>query len=248
VCRYRSSGLVFLLAALGAAARLSASALPAAAIEILSPAPESAARAGSSVTLEWRATAAAPRFEEWEAFLSLDGGATWPYRLTPHLDRALSRVEVELPPVPSPRARLLFRFGDERQERELLVPFSLAIGRSERDALPAALPALPAAAVGEPALPGGAGVREWIAGPRNGSRLVHVALQWPDTTAPRAESAAADATPIAAAPLTPEARPAQRAGDLASTRFTPPNRSDGFAFPAAADSARRLARLGRRNT
>ena len=39
--------------------------------------------------------------EEWEAFLSFDGGATYPVRITPHLDLELRRVRWQVPAIPT---------------------------------------------------------------------------------------------------------------------------------------------------
>ncbi len=68
-----------------------------------------------------------PRTEEWEAFLSLDDGKTYPMRITPHLDADLRRFRWQVPPLPTPHARILLRFGDERKETSVLVPRRFAI-------------------------------------------------------------------------------------------------------------------------
>ncbi len=150
---------------------VAAESLPSDAVHIVSPRPGGVLRAGDELTLEWRARDRSTRFEEWEAFLSLDDGATWTARLTPHLDRRLNRVEVTLPDIPSRHARLLLRFGDERHELEYLAPFELVVA-PRSSWLPAA-PARLAPARGEAARPGGGGVTEWVDGPRDGSAFVH---------------------------------------------------------------------------
>jgi hypothetical protein len=130
--------------------------------------------AGESVTLEWRRTGSWPReihVEEWEAFLSLDGGHTFPVRLTPHLDADLRAVRVSVPSFPSANARLLLRFGDERREVEWLVPggFTIRAARLEAPGLPDGVAALPLEEErGEAARAGDPGVVFWAEGRRDG--------------------------------------------------------------------------------
>ena len=165
---------------------LAASALPALAqapppIRLLAPAADAALVAGDEAEIAWEPHASFStlgRVEEWEAFLSLDGGATYPFRLTPHLDQDLRRFRWRVPAVPSADARLLFRFGDERSEVAVAVPQRFVI------AAPAAPAALPDAtfdvgrrsprAAGESALPGQRGVVAWVEGSRRGTGLRHV--------------------------------------------------------------------------
>jgi hypothetical protein len=144
------------------------------AIEVLSPRPGQTLRAGGDLLLEWRAPNGLPEdIEEWEVFLSLDGGTYWAHRLTPHLAGDVTRFQARLPAIASDGARLLFRFGDEHEEVELELP-------SEWVVAPALLP--PAvelshfvAGSGESARPGEPGVATWIDGPRDGSRRVRYA-------------------------------------------------------------------------
>lgn len=141
-----------------------------AAVRLLEPADGTVLAGGSTATLAWEPGPGMTldRVEEWEAFLSLDGGSSWPIRITPHLDIALRRVTFPVPAVPSADVRLLLRIGDETEE----VPFTVP-GAFEIDAQASAI--LPAAAIrytaGEPALPGGAGVVAWVEGTRQGGRL-----------------------------------------------------------------------------
>lgn len=140
-------------------------------VRLLSPAPGSVWVAGEPLLLSWDpgpAFAGAAGIEEWEAFLSLDDGATWAVRLTPHLDVGLRRFEVPLPPWAAPRARLLLRFGDERRELEVEAPGPIRIGPA-RDA--AALPARRAWSAGEPARSGAEGTLLWLEGGRSGAAL-----------------------------------------------------------------------------
>ena len=54
--------------------------------------------------------------EEWEAFLSVDGGHYYSIRLTPHVDAAIRTFDVLVPNVDTSNARVLFRTGNERIE------------------------------------------------------------------------------------------------------------------------------------
>lgn len=125
--------------------------------------------AGSTAELEWQAELPA-RVEEWEAFLSFDGGKTYPVRITPHLDRDLRRVRWQVPGVPTSEARLLLRFGDERRETYRELPHRFVIAASPGTAWPLTLASV-AAAPGEPALPGQPGVIAWVEGSRRGGSL-----------------------------------------------------------------------------
>jgi len=127
------------------------------------------------VELEWAPLAELAGAEEWEAFLSLDGGETYPVRITPHLDLDLRRVQWRVPAVATESARLLLRVGDERRETEIELPHRFAI-------VPAPVPppvtdlalARVAPSRGEPARPGHAGVVSWMEGSRRGGSLRQV--------------------------------------------------------------------------
>lgn len=145
-------------------------------IRLVSPAAGATLTAGSTVTLEWAPLGELEEAEEWEAFLSLDDGKTYPLRITPHLDLDLHRVEWRVPAVATPAARLLLRFGDEREEETAVrLPQRFAI------VAPAVTPpaddlalARVAPAQGEPALPGHRGVVAWMEGSRRGGSLHQV--------------------------------------------------------------------------
>lgn len=138
-------------------------------VEVISPSPYAPLDAGATVWLEWEATVdlEALGAEEWEAFLSLDGGRYYGARLTPHLDLSIRRFPVELPGLVSDDARLLLRFGDERREWEVEVPGRY---RLLPDPLPARWPALGGRS-GEAARPGEAEVALWVEGSRTGRGL-----------------------------------------------------------------------------
>ena len=196
-------------------------------VRLVSPQAGATLTAGSTVELEWAPLAQLAQLkdaEEWEAFLSLDGGKTYPLRITPHLDLDLHRVQWRVPAVATDSARLLLRFGDERRETELELPHRFAIA-------PAPVPppvtdlalARMAPSRGEPARPGHAGVVSWMEGSRRGGSLRQVvAAEQPgfrERLAPP-ESHAVPALPAAGhAPLLP--RPVR--GSLAQA--PPPRRS-----------------------
>ncbi len=94
-------------------------------VRLVSPRPGATLVGGSALVLEWQpgpGLAALRHAEEWEVFLSLDGGRTFLSRITPHLDIRMRRVTVHVPRLPSNDVRLLLRMGDERDEREQLLP------------------------------------------------------------------------------------------------------------------------------
>jgi hypothetical protein len=126
--------------------------------------------AGSLASVEWEGAPA--RAEEWEAFLSLDGGRTYPLRITPHLDLSLRRFTFRVPQVLTREARVMLRFGDERRETEYETPqrFAIVPGRGTWSP-PAAL----ALARGERPRPRDAGVVVWVEGSRDGGGLREVA-------------------------------------------------------------------------
>ena len=143
-------------------------------VELTAPRAGDTLRAGDTVELAWKPKGAAAGLrhaEEWEAFLSFDGGATYPVRITPHLDLALRRVRWQVPAIPTHDARLLLRFGDEHRETRVELPQRFTIAAS---AWPAPLfggGARRAASPGEPAFPGRPGVVAWVEGSRQGGAL-----------------------------------------------------------------------------
>ena len=180
-------------------------------VRLVAPQRGTALAAGSTAELEWTPRAGfagLQKAEEWEAFLSVDGGATYPVRLTPHLDADLRRFRFQVPPIPTANARLLLRFGDERRETAVELPERFTI-----TAAPATMPEelLPRArlafAAGEPALPGKAGVVSWVEGSRRGGELRQVVaadppgLQArPELTTSRSEAAVLASGPAPSSP------------------------------------------------
>ncbi len=96
-------------------------------VRLIEPAAQIELRAGSTASLAWEATDTPASVEEWEAFLSIDGGLTHPIRLTPHLDRSIQRFTWVVPSLPGAEATLLLRFGDEHDERQFAFPSRIRI-------------------------------------------------------------------------------------------------------------------------
>src|SRR3954470_11885398 len=178
-------------------------------VRLVAPQAGATLAAGSTAEIEWAPVAGfagLPKSEEWEAFLSVDGGATYPVRITPHLDSDLRRFRFQVPPIPTANARILLRFGDERRETVVELPERFAI-----TAAPVAAPeemfplAWTAFAAGEPALPGHAGVVSWVEGSRRGGGLRQVVATetpglhaQPSLTEVHAEAAVLDTAPAQA--------------------------------------------------
>src|SRR6185295_16672657 len=77
-------------------------------VRLASPRHGTTLEAGSLAVLAWEplgSLGSPDDVEEWEAFLSLDGGAHYPVRITPHLDRDLRRVLWQVPHIPTRDAR-----------------------------------------------------------------------------------------------------------------------------------------------
>jgi hypothetical protein len=228
---------------------LTASAAPAAGaaelpVRLLAPGDGTMLAAGSTASLEWAPLGGLGepgQWEEWEAFLSLDGGVTYSVRITPHLDRDLRRVTWKVPQLPTRNARLLLRVGDERRETAFELPQRFII---------AAAPGMPAIAVsildlprkvwrrGEPARPGEPGVVAWVEGPRRGGQTREVVATEPARAVPSVsfpDDASAPAAVAAAAP--PSGAPAADSGVL--NTLPPPGTGDAASvrvpLPPAAD-------------
>ena len=144
----------------------------AAALEVSAPAAGSTLRGGSVARLTWSAEALPANVEEWEAFLSIDGGAHYAFRITPHLDISLRSVTWLVPNVDAPDARLLIRTGDERKERTFVLPLSFAIARNSRARI--ALRPIAANMRGESAREGDDPVAGWVEGDRRSTRVAQV--------------------------------------------------------------------------
>lgn len=225
-CRFRPALAWLAWAALAAtpAAAAEAAAPP---IRLLSPADGAALVAGGTSELVWEPLPAFEQLaqaEEWEAFLSLDGGLSYPLRLTPHLDQDVRRIAWRVPPLASADARLLLRFGDEHRETAVPLPHRLVI-QPPPVALPLgdetfALARRATAIAGEPALAGGRGVVGWVEGTRRGTGLQQVVgAAWP-TFGPAA-APPSDADDVM---LVTEDSPLDEPALAAASPFEPPQR------------------------
>lgn len=156
-------------------------------VRLVSPGAGATLVAGTTAELEWVPLAPfldLSEVEEWEAFLSLDGGATYPLRITPHLDQDLRWIRWQVPDLPTPEAAILLRFGDEHRETAIELPMRFSIAPP-----PAGLPSRPGAlslarrvaAPGEAAFPGQAGVIAWAEGSRRGGSLRQVVATEPSS-------------------------------------------------------------------
>lgn len=145
--------------------------------ELVAPAAGQALRAGSLAVVEWEGQPPLEEAEEWEAFLSLDGGRTHPLRITPHLDLSIRRFTFRVPAFPTHDARLLLRFGDERREVEVEPPHRFAIVPGLEGISPTSWISL---SKGERARPGDDRVVFWVEGARDGSGLREVMAEEAD--------------------------------------------------------------------
>jgi len=174
-----------------------------------------------------------PAVEEWEAFLSLDGGAHYAIRITPHLDVGLRRVLWRVPETPTRDARLLLRFGDEHQETACELPQRFAITAPPGLRLDLA-PARLAFARGEPALPGQAGVVAWVEGTRGGGSVRPVvAAESPAAEPRRSVAEAGGETAVCEAAGGPSFDPASTLA--AAAQLPHSRRSPAFLTPERTD-------------
>jgi hypothetical protein len=132
-------------------------------IALAAPAAAETLRGGSTATLAMSVDRLPRGAEEWEAFLSIDGGAHYAIRITPHLDLKLRHVTWVVPNVDARDARIMIRAGDEREETSFEIPGIFAIARD------AAAPPPPMRAA--PPTRAEAGVVAWAEGDRAGTRV-----------------------------------------------------------------------------
>jgi hypothetical protein len=195
-------------------------------VRLVAPVESGTLRAGTVAELAWEPLEGFGLLdgtEEWEAFLSLDGGAHYTVRITPHLDRELRRVLWRVPATPTHDARLLLRFGDEHLETAYELPQRFSITVSPEPVFET-VPVRLALRRGEPALPGQAGVVAWVEGTRLGGGARQVE---------------------AAEPPSAQSRPSM--ADAAAERaFLEEAGGPGFDPAAAAGSARQIPPSGRR--
>jgi len=161
--------LLFAVAAASIALAARAAAPP---VELVAPRGGAVLEGGRETTIVWSAGVLPAHVEEWEAFLSLDGGAYYAVRITPHLDADTRSFRWRVPNVAASQARILLRVGDERDERVVEFPQAFQIvARADAVDL-TALNVRVTDAVGEPARLSGPAVAEWVSGDRRGAELV----------------------------------------------------------------------------
>jgi hypothetical protein len=183
---------------------------------VVSPAAGAELTAGSFAVIEWEGLALPERTEEWEAFLSVDGGRTWPLRITPHLDVSIRRFSFRVPHLPTREARLLLRFGDERQEVEMAAPQRFAIAAPAAYPVVWAPPPIRVLARGERARAGDEGVIAWVEGDRSGEELREVVASDPEASLEGVHPAGLLVLPLAAPISSKESLPPPAAApDLA---------------------------------
>jgi len=136
-------------------------------LRVVAPANGATLRGGSFAELRWTAANGLPAAEEWEAFLSIDGGKYYAFRVTPHLDIQLRSFTFVVPNVDTRNARILIRTGDEIHELHFESRDSFSIVRDAKAETP--LPRVFASERGEAARDGEPGVVAWADGARDGS-------------------------------------------------------------------------------
>lgn len=179
--RRRSHLTVLLLLLAGLAAASPAAAAPP--LRLVYPAAGAELAAGSEAVLAWEALADLGDAEEWEAFLSLDGGRTYPLRLTPHLDLSIRRFAFRVPDLPTSRARLLIRYGNEgEEEEEVEAPWTFEITAGPHPSAFISPSLVRRLSPGERARRGDPGVVVWTEGTRGGSGLRLMAARQVETS------------------------------------------------------------------
>ncbi|HYK03135.1 MAG TPA: hypothetical protein VE974_15350 [Thermoanaerobaculia bacterium] len=136
-------------------------------LRLVSPANGETLRGGSLAELRWSAEGLPAVAEEWEAFLSVDGGRYYGFRVTPHLDIERRSFTFTVPNFETANARILIRAGDEEHETEFDSETTFSIVRDPNAA--AEPPKLNDLEGGEAAREGDPAVIAWTEGERDGS-------------------------------------------------------------------------------
>ncbi|HEV7572193.1 MAG TPA: hypothetical protein VGQ21_11905 [Thermoanaerobaculia bacterium] len=138
-------------------------------LRVVAPANGATLRGGSFAELRWTSAQPPAAAEEWEAFLSVDGGKYYAFRVTPHLDIHLRSFTFIVPNVDTRNARILIRTGDEVHELHFESRDSFSIVRDAK--AEELLPRLSQSGRAEAARDGDPAVLGWTDGARNGSGL-----------------------------------------------------------------------------
>ena len=165
---------------------LAASAAGASTVRLVAPADGATLRGGSFATIEWQAGGSLAGAEEWEAFLSFDGGKYYALRITPRLDLHKQTAQWFVPNVASRDARILIRYGDEVDEHIVELPIRFTI-EAQREAK-ARHADRSTSAIGESARPNDRGIVGWVDGDRAGK------VTWSIGVRPQAQRSMASRT------------------------------------------------------
>jgi hypothetical protein len=139
------------------------------ALRLVAPAKGATLRGGSFAELRWSASRLPPSAEEWEAFLSIDGGKYYAFRVTPHLDIDLQHFTFVVPNVDTRDARILIRTGNEVNETRFESRGSFSIVRDAK--AEEIVPSVMRLGRGEAARDGDSAVIAWADGSRNGDSV-----------------------------------------------------------------------------
>jgi hypothetical protein len=166
-------------------------------VHIAAPANGATLRGGALAELRWSAAELPGSTEEWEAFLSIDGGKYYAFRITPHLDIDLQHFTFVVPNVDTHAARILIRTGNEVHETHFESRSSFSIVRDPNAEL--VVPRLLQFGRGEAARDGDPAVLSWTEGTRSGSDVTqHSSTTVPTRTLGRVTTEPADAPPVLA--------------------------------------------------
>jgi hypothetical protein len=187
-------------------------------IALDSPAPASL-EAGETVGVTWSVAPDAADFDEMELVLSLDGGRTFPLRVTRRILASERGWSWTVPFVPTTRGRLALRAGsDERAGEERILAMSPEFAIARRSSVPAELlfrvgeEERTAAALDDPAsarVPAStlAGRME----PTAPEEFVVLLARGPSSDSDADEDSATQASPAASGPVMVPARPPREA-------------------------------------
>jgi hypothetical protein len=210
-------------------------------IRLIAPVAGTALRGGETAAIAWDADSLPPGAEEWEAFLSIDGGRHYAIRITPHLDIDIHRATWTVPNITAGDVRVLLRVGDERRESAIEVPASFSI-EARFGVAPVWPAAVSSASPGEEARQGDGGVTAWVAGDRTGTWSHLVTASAPrtvhDATLRRQGAEGDRVATLTRAPLAPP--PAPSALILRLTHPRPDKTAHTPAPPDVLLSSRRL--------
>lgn len=140
-------------------------------VRLIEPAGTRELEAGSHSFISWQAENVPDNVDEWEAFLSADGGRTYPVRVTPHLDASIHRFRWSVPAAPTRTLTIMLRFGDERHEQRFVFPLATHIAGAAPHDLPRPVEVEKR---GESATEDGEGAGAWVEGNRDGTLLREV--------------------------------------------------------------------------